>query len=288
MVTLVRAVVVGINEYMDRRYRDRARLQFARSDAEEVARVLRTSSTLRPEQIHLYRDMDATRRAVQEGLDEVFSDHFPGQNTIALFYFAGHGLHNPKDSRISLCCSDVDFHDPNAGGIRLNDIYELLMQCSAEYAIAIIDACYSGGIIDQGYFYHKSPAEHAKSALETLRWANGKTIAIFASCRENQRTRESKTERHGVYTSALLHGWRDGEARGSDGAVTLTGLADYIARRFAGDNLIPRFSLLGGRPVLLWQGEPPPPPALLTPQQPEPFDGIVFRPGTSKVPRKRP
>ena len=290
MVALLKAVVVGVNEYRDKRYKDHARLQFACADAEEVARMLHTSPhVLRPEQVYLYRDAEASRRAVQDGLDEVFSDNFPGQNTVALFYFAGHGLHNSRDGRITLCCHDVDFQDPNVGGIRLNDIYDLLTRCSAEYVVAIIDACFSGGIIDSSYFYHQSAAERAKIAIETLRWANGKTVAIFASCREDQRTRENRIEKHGVYTNTLLHGWRDGEARGSDGAVTLTGLADYIARRFVGDKLVPRFSLLGGRPVPLWQGTPPPPPPVVpAPQGSEPFDGITFLPGSSRVPRKRP
>ncbi len=287
MVTLLRAVVVGINEYMDKRYRDQARLQFARTDAEAMASILNTSPVLRLEQMYLHRDLQATRKSVQESLNEVFSNSFPGQNTIALFYFAGHGLYNRKDERISLCCYDADFNDPNTGGIRLNDIYELLTQCSAEYAIAIIDSCYSGGIIDTSYFYHVSPAEHAKRAIEALRGKSDKTIAIFAACRENQKTRESKTSKHGLYTHALLQGWRDGQARGGDGSVTLFGLADYVTRFFANDRQIPRVSILGSKPLLLWQGEPPPPAVVVSsPPRSESYDGIIFKPGTGRIPRK--
>jgi uncharacterized caspase-like protein len=288
MVTLLRAVVVGVDEYMDKRYREQARLQFASTDAEAIASTLNISSVLRLEQMYLHKNIQASRKTVQNSLNEVFSNNYPGQNTMALFYFAGHGIYNRKDERISLCCYDTDFSDPNIGGIRLNDIYELLSQCSAEYAIAIIDSCYSGGIIDSSYFYHVSPAEHAKRAIEALRGTSDKTMAIFAACRENQKARESKISKHGLYTHALLQGWRDGQARGSDGSVTLFGLADHVTRLFAADRQIPRVSILGSKPLLLWQGEPPPPaPMVSSPLPSESHDGsIIFKPGTGRIPRK--
>lgn len=276
MVTLLHAVAIGINDYADKRYARQAHLNFAQADAEEMEKVLRTSPALQLEQIHVLTNRDATRKRVMESLQSVFTDRFPGQNTIALFYFSGHGLHNRRDDRIWLCCSDTDFSDPHdEGGIRLNDIYEMLMRSSAECAIAIIDACYSGGIIDTSYIYHISPAEHAKKAIEALRGPDGKTIAIFAACRENQVAREDNTNKHGRYTQALLRGWRDGEAREVDGTVNLLGLANYITRSFADDRQVPRVSILGGKPVILWQGTPrPASPQEPLPQYPEPSEGI--------------
>lgn len=290
MTTLLRAVIIGINEYADKRCDEQSRLKFAQADAEEMARVLRTSPALRVEHIDTHTNGGATRKKVLDSLHSVFTDRLPGQSTIALFYFSGHGLHNPKDDRIWLCCSDVDFSDPNVGGIRLNDIYEMLMRSSAECAIAIIDACYSGGIIDTGYFYtHMSPAEHAKRAIEALRAPGGKAMAVFAACRENKAAREDNTNKHGIYTQALLKGWRDGEARGSDGNVTPWSLADYLANHFAGDRQVPRASIVASKPVILWHGSPRPsnsqePP----PQHIELSDNIItFEPGRSRIPRNK-
>src|SRR6266581_6889 len=113
MNTMLLAVVVGINEYKDERYREEARLQYARADAEEIARVLRLpAAAFQVEFIDLHTDGRATAGAVRESLQRVFARREYDRNTIALFYFAGHGLYNPKDDRISLCCHNVDFKDP--------------------------------------------------------------------------------------------------------------------------------------------------------------------------------
>jgi uncharacterized caspase-like protein len=283
MNTPVRAVVVGINEYLDGRSHNEARLQFAQNDAEAIINVLAGSSTLQLEQLYFYRGAEASRKNIQSGLFDVFSNRLPGQNAIALFYFAGHGLFNIRDHSTWLCGYDTDFSDPNDGGIRLNQIYELIMQSSAECTIVILDACYSGGVIDNGYFYHETPAERAKKAIEALRGPDGKTMAIFASCRTNQKAREDAMHRGGIYTDRLLKGWRDGEARGDDGTVTLLGLADYVTRNFVGDRQIPRVSILGSRPIVLWKGSAPAPRPVVA-EEPKPYIGITFDPGTSRLP----
>jgi hypothetical protein len=260
MVTLLRATIVGINEYKDERYRDKARLHCARADADEIARILALSAAFRvePQKLHLLTDERATVRAVRESLNTVFTRQASGTNTIALFYFAGHGLHNRKDDLISLCCYDVDFTDPSSqGGLRLNDIYQYLMTSSAECNIAIIDACFSGGIIDQTYISYSTAAEQARRAIEALRGPEGKTVAVFAACRSDQESRESRKHGHGIYTYRLLCGLRDGEACDNDGVVSLWGLARYLAKSFEQDRQVPRTSILSGKEIALWRGTPP-------------------------------
>src|SRR5205807_1024872 len=160
MGIMLRAVVVGINEYQDERYRHKARLRYASTDAQKIASLLRSSKMFTAEGVTLLTNEEATRKTVRECLNSTFSSRSFDSNTIALFYFAGHGIVNPHDQRISLCCHDVDFTDPEAGGIRLNDVYDWLASSSAECVIAIIDACFSGGMIS-GHVDHRTPAQRA-------------------------------------------------------------------------------------------------------------------------------
>jgi uncharacterized caspase-like protein len=293
MGVMLRAVVVGINEYKDERYREKARLRFASGDAKAIAGLLRSPQTAQAftvESLRLLTDAEATRKAVRESLNSTFSSRSFDSNTIALFYFAGHGVVNPHDQRISLCCHDVDFTDPEAGGIRLNDVYDWLASSSAECVIAIIDACFSGGMIT-GLVDHLSAAQRAMQAIEALRYPEGKTIAIFAACASDEAARERLKLGHGIFTYELLRGWRDGAAQEKDGVVSLLGLANFLTRDLTKYTQKPQITIRGSRPITLWHVEsslvspspslPPPPPApSIMPTQQASMAGMVYQPVT--------
>ena len=252
MGTMLRAVVVGINEYKDERYRQQARLHFASSDAQEIAALLGLSQTFTSESVALLQNEKATRKAVRDSLNSTFSQRSFDGNTIAFFYFAGHGIVNPHDKRTSLCCYDVDFTDPEAGGIRLNDIYDWLASSSAECVIAIIDACFSGGMV-AGNVDHQSASQRAMQAIEALRYPEGKTVVIFAACGSNEEARERKGLGHGIFTHELLRGWRYGAAAEKDGKVYLLGLANFLTQDLTKYVQKPQITIRGSRPVPLWQ-----------------------------------
>ncbi|GCF07722.1 caspase family protein [Dictyobacter arantiisoli] len=258
MTASLRATVVGLNEYSDRRTKD-AWLKFARADAEAIGQLLASSSAFQVERVDVLLDGQANEFAVQESLNSTFFSRRQMSNTVALFYFAGHGTPHPLDDRILLCCHDVDPANPNHGGIRLNDIYDLLHRSGADCNIAIIDACFSGDIInvqDMKRVYHISPVEQAKKAIETLQGREDKTIAIFAACRSSEEARETKERGHGIYTDEILQGWRDGLAGDEQGVVSLLGLAHYLSQRFARDRQVPQFTIRGAGQIELQRGQP--------------------------------
>ena len=297
MGIMLRAVVVGINEYKDEKYRHKARLSFASSDAEKIASLLQISTIFTAEKVMLLTNEEATRKKVRESLDTTFTRRPSDSNTIALFYFAGHGIVNQNDKRISLCCHDVDFADPESGGIRLNDIYEWIASTSAECVIVILDACFSGGIV-VGPVGHLSAAQQALQAIETLRYPEGKTVAIFAACGSDEAARERKKLSHGIFTYEILRGWRDGEAREKkDGIVYLLGLANFLTQDPAKYIQKPQITIRGSRPIALWRREelatdllsplaqPPPAPSVIPLQIPKKV-GVVYGPVTLPTPTR--
>src|SRR2546423_15499414 len=124
MGIMLRAVVVGINEYKDERYRHKARLRYASTDAQKIASLLRSSKMFTAEQATLLTNVEATRKTVRNCLNDTYSSRGFDSNTIALFYFAGHGIVNPYAKRISQGCHHVDFVDHEAGGLGLKDIFD--------------------------------------------------------------------------------------------------------------------------------------------------------------------
>jgi hypothetical protein len=261
MTATLRGLIVGINKYKDIHYREKP-LYFARADAEEIASVFHRSNALQVEQgkLKVLINETATHENVWRGLHEVFASGLhDDQNTIALFYFAGHGVIDPiEGDSILLGCQDVNYMNPTQGGVPLNEIYRLVQRTSAGCSIAIIDACFSGGIIDNKRVSHESPAQLARRAIELVRCNDDKTIAIFAACSSDQPAREDPEAGHGVYTNEILHALRDGEARDNQGIVDISGLAAYLVQRFAEDQdwQGPRSVVVGGRRIVLSYGEP--------------------------------
>ena len=253
MGVMLRAVVVGINKYKDPRV---TQLKYASNDAQEIAHLLKHSKTFTAENVTLLQNEAATRKAVREGVTNTFTSRSSDNNTIALFYFAGHGIVDEQDKRILLGCYDVNATDPEGASIRLNDIYDLLLSTSAECVIAIIDACYSGHIL-VGNVDHHSAAERAMQAIELLRHKEGKTIAIFAASTSDQAARERPALGHGVFTYELLRGWGEGAAQEQDGIVSLGGLANFLTSdqaRYGKQK--PQISLRSSRRIALWAVEP--------------------------------
>lgn len=274
MGTMLRAVVVGINEYRDERYRQKARLHFASSDAREIASLLNRSQSFTTESVVLLQNEQATRKAVRDSLNSTFSQRSFDSNTIALFYFAGHGIVNTHDRRISLCCHDVDFTDPEAGGVRLNDIYDWLAASSAECVIAIIDACFSGGLV-AGNVDHVSASQRAMQAIEALRYPEGKTIAILAACGSDEKARERANLHHGIFTYELLRGWMGG-AQEKDGSVTLLGLTNFLTQDLTKYVQKPQITIRSSRPVTLWRIEQTLEVAALSSMKPAPAQPSVI------------
>jgi uncharacterized caspase-like protein len=159
----LRALIVGIDEYELAHQQKIPGLRCARNDALEIARMLRTSTTLHlpTANLHLLTNEQATKRAIERAKDDCFFPHHSDQKTISLFYFAGHGI--VKNDLVYLCSHNMDFYYPEERGILLNHVYDWLHNSKAECSIAIIDACFSGGVMTNTS-HHVSVAERAKKA----------------------------------------------------------------------------------------------------------------------------
>jgi caspase domain-containing protein len=259
----VRALIVGIDDYKDPNLLQR-KLSYAAADAHAISRTIGKSNAFAVEKLETLTNEQATNQRIWHGLNEMFPSHLNfDSNTIAIFYFAGHGIRDPYGGeRTFLGCYDVEVVNPMKGGIPLGNIHSLLLQGSAGCSIAIIDACFSGSIVTL-VIERETVAELARREFREMRGAGDKTIAIFAACRPEQSAREDEERKHGIYTDELLQGWRDGKARDEEGNVDISGLAAYLNRRFADDDQIPVSNILSGRPVVLWRHDPPAPGAQL-------------------------
>src|SRR5690348_9864663 len=174
----VRALAVGIDDYKDLNLLQK-KLSYAAADAHAIGRTINQSNAFTVDKLEMLTNEQATHQRIWHGLNEVFPPHLNfDSNTIAIFYFAGHGLRDPYGGeRIFLGCYDVEVTNPMKGGIPLGNIHSLLLQSSAGCSIAIIDACFSGAIMSLRV-ERETIAELARREFREMRGAGDKPIAI--------------------------------------------------------------------------------------------------------------
>lgn len=245
----LRMVTVGIDKY---KYYPEAKLDFASSDAKEIALAFSECTDLLLEigSPRVLTNSDATRRSIRTAMESTFRSRSSDNRSIAIFYFAGHGIATETPPRIYLCCHDIDSTDVEIGSIRIDEIYDWLSDSSAEYAVAIIDACFSGGLLIEP-IGPKLAAKTAYRNMKLIQHPGGKTIALYASCRSDQQARESQSLGHGLYTYHILQGLRACRAADLDGHITLGGLFTHAAKQFGDDEQKPQSSIREGEPLIL-------------------------------------
>ncbi len=162
---------------------------------------------------------NASRRAMKEQLDQLFRS----QADSFLFYFSGHGW--ATDVGVYLVTPDADEIEH---GVDLEWLKRAIMKLAPSSATVtvILDCCHAGAATARhlGEAGIRMRAEDIAAAIPSM--TSGRVV--LAACKEDQIAYEEEALGHGVFTSHLIDGLM-GEAADSDGAITVTGLYDYVA-----------------------------------------------------------
>ena len=215
----LRLLTVGISRYQN----PGLSLSFPSADASGLADFFRRSGS------RLFREVDITeladdqatganiiaalvalqRRARPEDVVVVFlAGH--GASLGPSWYFIPHDLRNPE--------READLASQGLSSARLA---EELRRMSSQKVLLLVDACYSGSMLNafRGYEDRKALAMLARSA----------GIHILAAATRDQRASEVPALGHGVFSYALLDGLAGSASlRDVDRQVTVQSLAAYI------------------------------------------------------------
>lgn len=224
-------VVVGINHYQAHSAERPIDLEFAVSDAQRVSAFLRQpNEAFACTDFQPFIDGLATAEAVRSRLHRLLRSSQIARGDVVFFYFAGHGM--LKNGHAYLCCADVNLRDPGAGGgLQLDDLYYDLQNATAGTVIFVFDACVSGAFSDPGVVA-VNVVQQFKSVLSIPPQAMSNRV-IYAAAHSTQKAREHPfiDGGGGLFTSALLRGWRDGAAA-EKGIVTPQSLQTYLLSSF--------------------------------------------------------
>ena len=218
-------VVIGINQYRNSTYN----LNYALTDAAAFKNTLESgaSSIFSNISTTYIRDTDATKSRIINALNNIKSQ--AGPEDMFVFYYAGHGVMNEgidyeKDFYLvpynvtKLYAAD-DMLAQKA--ISSKEITELSRSIAAQKQLFVLDACQSGGALQQ--VASRGAAE--EKAIAQLARSTG-TYWLTASGSEQFAT-EFQQLGHGVFTYAILEGLK-GNADSGDQKITAKELGAFI------------------------------------------------------------
>jgi uncharacterized caspase-like protein len=233
-----RAVIVGINEYVDKE--NIPNLKGAEADAREMRDALCNRGGFEVKEHHFLQGPKATCSAIRKAISDLLwaSD----ECYLSLFYFSGHGIVDSYGN-LYLATYDIRKNEPFVAGINQDELQQVFFKAkNNKCGLLIFDCCYSG-IATKGT---KGGAEaDTKAAVDKFlktvdeglkeKSITGQGKMILASCDKDEESREiflphrntPETHHHGAFTFHLLEALA-GQARDERNMITLKGLKEYV------------------------------------------------------------
>jgi Leucine-rich repeat (LRR) protein len=228
------ALLVGVSEYSDPSIVD---LEYAASDAREMALALETDcGFLRPD-ILLLTEGEATRDGLVAGF--AWLRERVGPSDLAFIYFAGHGStvvdregDEADGDGMDECIlpQDAVLLDPSTY-VTDDELGTWIAELGSGAVSLFLDSCYSGGQSRMAGTATREIADYDSVARDVMTAGLGGPIrGVLAACSPSQLALENPILGHGVFTHFLLRGLQeDGVDRGDD-VLSMSELSDYVIR----------------------------------------------------------
>ncbi len=228
------AIVVGIDNYAKW-----PKLQYAVRDADAVRQTLISNFGFSPERVFSIRNQEATRAGILAAFHDKLMHANIKKNDRVFFFFAGHGATKKLSSGRDLgyiVPVDSDPEQIAADAIPMTEIQNIAESLPAKHVMFVMDACYSGLGLTRGGASSNFLRDNAKRIGRQMLTAGG----------SDQLVADGGPNGHSVFTWALLQGLNGKADLNSDGLITATELAAYIAPAVA--NVAPQTPAFGSLP----------------------------------------
>src|SRR5712692_1377262 len=211
------AVVVGVNDYTEAGI---GNLSFCAADAEAFYDSLLTYCEYDPACVVLFSDgaHANAQKPLRSNILAATADMatHAGKEDSVLFFFAGHGTRDTKDSY--LLTQEFRTSVVADTSIPMNMINDYLRQSKARFCMRFFDACHAGRI--------GSRAAPAQPDIQKHFLVEGEGWATLSACKEDQYAHEDASLGHGIFSYCLVKGL-SGDAATAEHEVTFHSLSTY-------------------------------------------------------------
>ncbi len=138
-----------------------------------------------------------------------------------IFYYAGHGFPDEKQSTAYLLPIDGNASDIKTTGYSLSKLYKDLQSLNVKTSIVFLDACFSGAKRED-----KMLASSRGVAIKVKEEVPQGNMIVFSASQGDETAHQLEDKGHGLFTYYLLKALQQ---NGSD--VTLGTLTDYVTKQ---------------------------------------------------------
>ncbi len=223
------ALLVGVRKYA--KTSELRELHYTERDMEELAEVLRAGG-YSPENLVLMTQTAGVENTrflpiavnIRKELKAILRDRVKADSVLVAF--AGHGVQFRGSDEVYFCPADAR-PDDKATLIPLNEVYQALAECEAQFKLLLSDACRNDPVV--------AVTRRATVNLESvtrpqlLKPPGG--VAVLFSCSEGELAFENDTLKHGVFFHFVIQGLRGEADFNHDQQIALEELTFYIKRQ---------------------------------------------------------
>jgi Leucine-rich repeat (LRR) protein len=228
------ALVVGVSEYADPSVAD---LEYAASDARQLASTLETQCGFARHDISLLVETEATRDGLAAGF--AWLRERVGPSDLAFIYLAGHGStvvdregDEADGDGMDECFlpQDTVLLDPSTY-VTDDELGSWIAGLGSGAVSLFLDACYSGGQSRLAGAPTRDQETGDSVARDVMTAGLGGPVrGVLAACSPSQLAYEAPILGHGVFTHYLLRGLRETGVPGTDDVLSMTELSDFVIR----------------------------------------------------------
>ncbi|MEJ7617770.1 MAG: caspase family protein, partial [Pyrinomonadaceae bacterium] len=221
------ALIIGISKYPN--LAENAQLKFADADAQALRDFLVSDKGgFTSENVTLLLNEQGTREQIVNEIERLQNSSGPG--SLALIFFAGHGVVNQSGQGF-LLTSDSQLDALLNTSLEMSRFNSALQNMRSRSVVIISDACKSGAI---GDLLSGPGAANAFSTLSAKSFVapagrRDQSSFIFSAASPSQSSIERTSLGHGIFTHHILQGLDGQGDLNGDGLVTSKELYGYVA-----------------------------------------------------------
>lgn len=170
--------------------------------------------------INLYEDATYGNMIAAVEKMKSIADAYEGDASV-IFYYAGHGFPDEKQSTAYLLPIDGDASDITTTGYSLAKLYKDLAALKLKSAIVFLDACFSGAKREDTML-----ASSRGVAIKVKEDTPTGNLVVFSAAQGDETAHQIEEKGHGLFTYCLLKKLQE-----TGGNVTLGELSEYVTKQ---------------------------------------------------------
>ncbi len=208
------AVIVANENYPD------APVPYSLNDGRMFKEYCNKTLGIPEKNISLYED--ATYGNLIEAVEKIknIADAFDGEASL-IFYYAGHGFPDEKQSTAYLLPIDGNAGDITSTGYSLAKLYDQLARINLKSSIVFLDACFSGAKREDQML-----SQSRGVAIKVREEEPKGKMVVFSAAQGDETAHQLEEKGHGLFTYYLL---KQLQAKG--GELTMGELSDFVTKQ---------------------------------------------------------